>query len=203
MEMQFTEAIEKAIHQLVAEFQGNPRRFFNERDLHWSLYHYLRQQDIFQGQEATDLIRAEFPTRKVYEGRRPARGHFDLVVLEPNLLADPRVANMAPWDPWKPFLELVEVLIAVEVKMWVERSSDKQMNEKIDWDIKKLTDEENAVKHAYLLNFVQLDFSRPIMKRFYLNLCEHLKLQAKQGPKILCVPSDITMQPASESWVSP
>lgn len=181
MKMDFIEATEKAIHQLVTEFRENSNRFYNERDLHWSLYHCLSQQGIFQGEEAIKLIRAEFATHRVYRERRPARGHFDLVVLEPD--------------------SLVDVLIAVEVKMWAQRSSDEQMKKKIDWDIEKLTDKENGVKHAYLLHFVKLDFGRPIMKSFYRTLYDQLRLQAKQGLRILCVPSDATIPPASCNWL--
>ncbi len=64
MEEQFIEAVNKAIGQVVLDFQGDPTRYWNERDIHWSLFHYLKQQEIFQQNYITELIRAEFPTRK-------------------------------------------------------------------------------------------------------------------------------------------
>jgi len=201
MEEQLVGAIEKAIGELVAEFQGDPDRYFNERDMHWSLFHHLRRQDVFKSESASGLIRAEFPTRAVYEGRRPARGHYDLAVLDPDSLADPRVAGMKPWDEWAPYLEIVRVLVAVEVKAWSDR---RKHEERVDWDVEKLTDPRNPVKHAYLLNFVQLDFERPPMRDFYQTLREYLAVQARRWPqlRVLCVPSDTGIQPdAGENWI--
>ncbi len=204
MEEQLVEAVEKAIDLLVVEFQGNPDRFFNERDMLWGLFHYLKQQDIFQSEYAKGTIRAEFPTRRKYPGKRPARGRYDLVVLHPDSLADPRVAKMKPWDEWDPYLEIVRVLVAVEVKMWLQRRSDPKMADILDWDIEKLTDSENAVNRPYLLNFIQVDFSRSHMQSFHLKLRKHLMGQAERWPqlKILYVPSDTTVQPkANENWI--
>jgi len=204
MEEQFIEAVNKAIGQVVLDFQGDPTRYWNERDIHWSLFHYLKQQEIFQQNYITELIRAEFPTRKKYreEGGKPARGHYDLVVLEPASLATPAVCEMSPWAPWGEYLELVKVVGAVEVKMWWFRWSDFQ--QRVGWDIEKLTDSQNAVKYPYLLNFVQLDFSRQQMKDYYHKLRKHLMEQAKLWPKlkILCVPGDIKIQPLSDNWIS-
>ncbi len=203
MEEQFIEAVDKAIGQVVLDFQDNPTRYWNERDIHWNLFRYLKQQEIFQQNYITELIRAEFPTRKKYreEGGKPARGHYDLVVLEPESLAAPAVCEMPPWAPWDEYLLQVKVMIAVEVKMWVDRWSNIQ--ERIGWDIQKLTDQENAVEHPYFLNFVQLDFSRPQMKDYYHKLRNHLIEQANQWPqlKILCVPSDVKIQPQSNNWI--
>ena len=47
MEEQFIEAVDKAIEQVVLDFQGNPSRYWNERDIHWNLFHHLKQQGLF------------------------------------------------------------------------------------------------------------------------------------------------------------
>lgn len=96
---------------------------------------------------------------------------------------------------WSEYLPQVKVVVAVEVKMWLVRWSDFQ--QRVGWDIRKRTDPQNAVEHPYLLNFVQLDFSRQQMKDYYHRLRKHLVEQAKQYPKlkILCVPSNTEIQP--------
>ena len=206
MEEQLIEAVNKAIGQLVLDFQGDPTRYWNERDIHWNLFHCLKQQGIFQQGYVTELIRAEFPTRKKYreEDGKPARGHYDLVVLAPEPFATKALQEMPSWAPWDKYLPLVQIMAAVEVKMWVDRWSDTQRDERVGWDILKLTDPGNAVEHAYLLNFVQLDFSRPQMKDYYHKLRKHLIEQAKHQLKlkILCVPSDCGIQLPSDNWIS-
>ena len=206
MEAQFIEAVDKAIGQVVLDFQGDPTRYWNERDIHWKLFHYLKQQGIFQKSYITELIRAEFPTCAEYRevDGKPARGHYDLVVLESDSLAAPAVREMAPWAPWGEYLSQVEVLVAVEVKMWVDRWSDTQRDERVGWDILKLTDTRNAVRRPYLLNFVQLDFRRPQMKEYYHKLRKHLIEQLEQWSqlKILCVPSNVDIQSPNDNWIS-
>ena len=44
MDEQFVEATERAIDQLISDFQTEPNRFWNERDIHRSLFCYLKQQ---------------------------------------------------------------------------------------------------------------------------------------------------------------
>jgi hypothetical protein len=100
-------AVEKAISMIVAAFQNNPKRFWNERDIHWSLFYYLKHQRVSEEAYPTELIRAEFPTRKVFPGEKPARGHYDLVILDAESYYKPEVQNMEAQTPWKAFLELV------------------------------------------------------------------------------------------------
>ena len=38
--------IEKAIAEVAKNFQNNPDRFWNERDMHWSLFYYLKQAQV-------------------------------------------------------------------------------------------------------------------------------------------------------------
>jgi hypothetical protein len=149
------------------------------------------------------LIRAEFPTRKKYEGRKPARGHYDLVVLDPVSYNDRRVVTMKPWEEWEPYLKLVDVLVAVEVKMWLQRWSDRNLREVLEWDVEKLTYKENGARHPYLLNFVQFDFSKPHLQDFYQKLRDRLAEIAEGNTelKILYVRSDVTLQ-ADTNWIT-
>ena len=103
---------------------------------------------------------------------------------------------------WGEYLPQVKVVVAVEVKMWLARWSDFQ--QRAGWDIRKLTDRQNAVGCPYLLNFVQLDFSRQQMKDYYHRLQKHLIERAEQCPqlKILYVSSNTEIQPQSDNWVS-
>ncbi len=204
MKEQFIEAVDKAIEHVVFDFQRDPSRHMNERDIHWNLFNCLKQQGVFQQNYVAELVHAEFPTRAEYkEGEsRSARGHYDLVVLEPGSLDAPAVREMSLWAPWRKYLPLVGVVVAVEAKLWWYRRKDFQQI--VGWDIRKLTDLQNAVGCPYFLNFVHLNFSRPQMKKYFLELREYLMAQNKQWPdlKILCVPSDADIQPQSDNWIS-
>ncbi len=104
---------------------------------------------------------------------------------------------------WGEYLPQVKVVVAVEVNMWLVRWSDFQ--QRVGWDIRKLTDRQNAVGCPYFLKFVHLNFSRPQMKKYYLELREYLTAQNKQWPdlKILCVPSKTKIQlDPSDNWIS-
>ena len=205
MEGQFIEAINSAIKKVISDFQGNPSNYWNERDIHWNLFHYLKQQQVFQQGHAfqqgrvTELIRAEFPTRGTYGEQRQARGHYDLVVLDPASLANMDERAMSDWGPWGEYLTQAQVLIAVEVKVWWYRWRD--IGQRIGWDIEKLTDSRNKVRHPYYLNFIHLKFGQA---EYYQRLCQHLEGQGKKFPqlKILCVPSDPKIQSRGGNWIS-
>jgi len=203
MEKEFVEATDRAIARLVADFQVQLSRFWDERDIHWYLFHYLKLDPVFLRDYGTEPIRAEFPTRRVYtEGAKPARGHYDLVILDPTSVTSPPVSQMPAWAPWEGYLPHVVVLVAIEVKTWVNRT--KNIPKKADWDIDKLTDPLNAVRQGYFLNFIQLDFSRKHMLDFYQDLREYLVEKAKKWTKlrILCVPHDKGIQPdPRQNWI--
>lgn len=200
MDEQFLEATERAIDQVVSDFQNEPNKFWNERDIHWSLFYYLKQQEVFQRHYATELIRAEFPTLGKYgkEGKE-ARGHFDLVILDPASVATDTVRKLPSWTPWDDYLPLVKVLVAVEVKTWVDRLRF----DRTKWDIQKLVDSENKVKYSYFLNFVQLNWEKIEMKAYYQKLQRYLSTKTKPKLKVLCVPNDITIQAGqADNWIS-
>jgi len=154
MEYRCVEATERAITKLVDDFQSYHNRFWNERDLHWSLFHYLKQEEAVQEDYVTQLFRAEFPTLKKFGTKSPARGHYDLVILEPESYSAPAVQKMKAQDSWDDFLRLVKLVAAVEIKLWLARLKP----ERGDWDIQKLVEPPNNVLNGFFLNFVQLDF---------------------------------------------
>jgi len=200
MEAQFVEAVEKAISNLVTDFQAQPGDFRNERDMHWALFHYLKQQYFLErNYYGAELVHAEFPTRMKYGEKRTARGHYDLVILDPNSAA--AVRELPPSASWDIYLPLVEVMVAIEVEIWVNRAD---FHKKVDWDIKKLTDPHKPVKYPYLLTFVQLDFNRRKMLDHYRSFQKYLVDQARYCPKlrILCIPSNSKIQPEPrQNWL--
>jgi len=194
-------AIEKAIAMVVSDFQKYPERFWNERDIHWSLFYYLKYQRVSEEAYPTELIRAEFPTRKVFPGKKPARGHYDLVILDAESYYKPEMQNMKAQAPWKEFLELVEIAVAIEVKLWLNRLRPENMAKRVDWDITKLTDKPNNVHNAYFLNFVQLNFKSGYMMKYYQELRDYLNTKKQPGLSILCIPSDPKIQSMSANWL--
>jgi hypothetical protein len=203
MGKEFVEATDRAIARLVADFQAQPPRFWDERDIHWYLFHYLKLDPVFLRDYGTEPIRAEFPTRRVYtEGAKPARGHYDLVILDPTSVTSPPVSQLPFWAPWEKCLPHMAMLVAIEMKTWVDRTTN--IPERANWDINKLTDPLNAVRQGYFLNFVQLDFSRKHMLNFYQDLREYLMEKARKWPKlrILCVPHDKGIQSdPRKNWI--
>jgi len=196
--------VKKAISHVVADFQHNPERFWNERDIHWSLFHYLKRERGTKEAYPTQLVRAEFPTCKVFPGKKPARGHYDLVIIDAESYNIPEIKNMKAQAPWQEYLELLKLSVAIEIKLWLNRLNPENMADRVNWDITKLTDKPNNVQNAYFLNFVQLNFKSEYMRDYYNRLREYLSNQKKKWPalNILCVPSDRQVQPTSkENWL--
>ena len=195
--------IEKVISQVVADFQNNAERFWNERDIHWSLFHYIKQEEAIKESYPTELIRAEFPTRKVFPSEKPARGYYDLVILDAESYFSPEVQIMNAQTPWKEYLELIQIDVAIEIKLWLNRLNPVNMANRADWDIQKLTNTPNNIGNAYFLNFIQLNFKSEYMRKYYHQLREYLSNQKGKYPSlnILCVPSDTNTQSQSDNWL--
>ena len=198
MEKQFIEATEMAITKLVAEFQCKAGRYWNERDLHWILYYNLRA--VFPENDPLELLRAEFPTIKKY----PARGHYDLTILDPISYYSEDVQRLTMDAGWDDYLPKLKVLIAIEMKLWQARLSWEIVDEQVNWDIQKLTDVENKAEHPYFLNFIQLDFRKSIMKEYYIELRKRIMslCSGRSNIRILYVPNQIEIQSDSDSWLS-
>lgn len=195
-------AIENAVSKIVIDFQSDANRFWNERDIHWSLFHYLKQEPECNEKYPTQILRAELPTLKVFEGVKPARGHYDLVVLDSDSYLRRDVQEMKAQASWQEFLESIQIAAAIEIKLWLNRMKRENMEERINWDIRKLTDKPNNIENAYFLNFVQLDFKRPHVETFYNELREYLAARKCLGLNILCAPSDNLFQPDhKDDWL--
>jgi hypothetical protein len=194
--------VENCISQVVHDFQKYPERFWNERDLHWCLFYYLKHANVCTEAYPTQFIRAEFPTRNVFKGKKPARGHYDLVILNEESYSKPEVQKMKAQAPWQPYLDLVVIDVAIEMKLWPSRFNRKDMLERIDWDVRKLTEEPHNIKNAYSLNFIQLDFKSEYNKKFYLQLKECLRNYKRKhaAVNILCVPSSTQIHPISKVY---
>lgn len=104
---------------------------------------------------------------------------------------------------WQEYLNPLKITVALEIKLWLYRLKSDNMKERVDWDIKKLTDKPNNIQNAYFLNFVQLDFKRDIYEAYYQQLRDYLLKQKKQFPKlnILCVPSDSQVHSNKANWL--
>ncbi len=196
MEERLKKSLENSISHLVSDFQSNITRTWNERDLHWSLFYNLKREDVVPEKYTTQLIRAEFMTLKKFGDVNPTRGHYDLVILDSKSVEED-VPPSTSWDEWLP---KVTWLIAVEIKLWLARLP----LGRADWDIQKLTESPNNIRNAYFLNFVQLNFSRKIMKDYYQDLRKYLEGRKHKYPylNILCVPCDTLIQPvSSKNWL--
>lgn len=193
-------AVENAVANIVADFQRYPKRFWNERDIHWSLFYYIKQEKVVKEAYPTELIRAEFPTFNTYGTERPSRGHYDLVILDAESYNVPEVQDMENQEPWSEYLKFVKITVAIEVKLWWIRSRSDLMADRASRDITKLTDKPSNIESAYFLNFVQLDFQREYNKAYYQQLREYLVNQKQSGLNILYAPSDPNIQPNPKQY---
>lgn len=178
-------AVESAIEKVVQDFQREPNRFVNERDIHWLLFHYLQLEQSWNVENPARLIRAEFPTRKIYPEKHRGRGHYDLVVLDSEPYFNQAFQKTRAQAPWQ-----IKIKAAVEIKLWLTRCNPDDMAKRITWDINKLTDRENEVQYAYFINLVQLPFEK-LYKDFYRNLHEYLGKINHANLRILCAPADL------------
>lgn len=194
------EAIQRAIDQVVAEFQQHPHKLWNERYLHWSPFHYIKQQGVVSEAYYTQLIRAKFPTQKIFSKRRPAREHYDMVILDSDPYLIPEVQYMERKGNLGDFLNSIRLKIAIEIELWEARLKQDKVEQIIKWNKDKLTKLPNNIMTALFLNFVKMNFNKEQNYKYYQDLREHLSLIKEQYPelKILCVHGDHMFQPDPE-----
>lgn len=201
MNKEIVKAVEEAVNLVVADFQNNTTRFWNERDIHWCLFYYLKKENVVREKYPSELIRAEFPTLNRFGNKETFRGHYDLVILDDKSCRKPEVQAMKAQTEWKEFLPLVDLTLAIEIKLWVAR---RQFEEIIKWDVEKLTEKPHKVLNAFLLNFVQLDFDKSHNQDYYKRLHQHLRGFKRKFPgmQIVCVPNEKWIQPdPSDNWL--
>lgn len=190
-----TGTVERAIDHLIADFQRHNDRFWNERDLHCSLFYYIRQEGTVREEYPTHLIRAELPTVRRYDGHR---GHYDLALLDRETWPRVTPQPVRGRDPWLRYLDLVRVSVAIELKLWLS----KLRPERAELDIDKLTLPENGVRTAFHVNLVQLDFEQPSARNYYHSLRAYLAKMTRPGLRIVCAPSDVAVQPdPRDNWL--
>jgi hypothetical protein len=182
-------AVESAIEKVVQDFQRDPNRVWNEREINWLLFHYLQLEKSCAQEYPAQLIRAEFPTLKVFKEGHQGRGHYDLVVLDSESCFNQTVEDTKTQYPMQSFLEAVRIKAAVEIKLWSTRCNASDMAKRINWNVKKLTEKPNNVQFAYFINLVQLPFKQPYLE-FNHDLFEYLRNIKHDNLRILFAPAD-------------
>ena len=182
-------AVESAIEKVVQDFQRDPNHIWNEREIHWLLFHYLQLEKSWSQEYPAQLVRAEFPTLKIFTGEHQGRDHYDLVVLDAESPGDEEFQNINIKSPRQSFLEVVKINAAVEIKLWSARCRPEDMARRIDWNVKKLTEKPHNVQFAYFINLVQLPLKEPYIK-FYRDLHEFLRTIKHDNLRILFAPAD-------------
>jgi hypothetical protein len=111
---------------------------------------------------------------------------------------------VATSSTWEPHLTRVDLLAAIEIKLWLQRVNPERTDELISWDVRKLVEQPHRVQNPYYLNFVNLDFSRVEMKEYYARLKARLltKKAPQPGLKVLYVASDKSISPdPTKCWL--
>ena len=187
-----TQGFKIAIDRVVKDFQKCADRWWAERDIDWLVFHYLREEKICPPTD-NDYIRAEFPT--IREHGKRLRRYYDVAILDPQSAGLTADRN----EEWGTLLPKIDVLAAVEVKVWHSASQVANGAERADPDIEKLMDPVNKVGNAYFLNFIEIDGHSPSYRGFRA----YLTKVKKKYPRIniLCVPSLRATQDIAKDWV--
>jgi len=162
--------IESSISELARRFRESPLDFFTESDLHSWLYHalleipeLLRRYGMAEASGKTVLVHREYPTFFRFRERLPVektgpparRGHYDLVVLNPDFVTTypPEIVTNQTFSmvegktwPMKP------ILAAIEVKLLTRRPSAQIMQD-MEIDFQVLQQSDPWVSSAHLLVF--------------------------------------------------
>jgi hypothetical protein len=162
--------IERCIKSLGEKFLKWPYNFFTESDAHSFLYYYIFRSGYkllklpYQTKDSsikTVLIHREYPTsfrhRKSNMGldEKGGRGHYDLVVLNPDFVASHSIGEVIAKDFKKCCKdENDHLLAAIEFKLIVNPLS-KGLESEIEKDFKKLTWSINnrQSRSAYMIIF--------------------------------------------------
>lgn len=181
-------AVESAIEKVVKDFQRDPNHSWNESEITCLLFHYLQSEKDIKQEYPAQLIRAEFPTLKVFK-ESGDRGYYDLAVLDSESYTSQKFLPAEDQVPWN-----VKIGAAIEIRVWSDKCSSEDMTERIKRDVKKLTEQPNNVQYAYYINLVQLPFEDPSLI-FYGDLYEYLRNVKHKNLRILIAPADPTFAP--------
>ena len=146
-----TEDLESRIQKLISKFMNEPKFFYSESDMQCYLYHLLYENPVLQkdyftkGGVKTSILHNEYQTYGTYvkenkllkKSERGRRGHFDLVILDPDSVSQERL--------WKS-----KILFAIEMAF-----NNMDLTH-FDNDLTKLTDSRNKVTNGYMLWFLSV-----------------------------------------------
>ncbi|EKD26283.1 MAG: hypothetical protein ACD_79C01283G0004 [uncultured bacterium] len=191
--------IEKCINSLGEKFLKWPYNFFTESDAHSFLYYYIfrsgpKELKLFYStindDEKTVLIHREYPTNFRYHKENMSldeetggRGHYDLVILNPDFIKDHNIKEVIAQDYKKTCQKNIKehLLAAIEFKLITKPLSAGLKNE-IEKDFKKLAwavkDKEQA-KNAYLIIF-----NRTRKEEVFLN---DLRKYSAENPEVKAI----------------
>lgn len=133
--------IQDAIKEIICDFKKCPQKYFTEEDIRWRLMSQIKQLLHNCGKEEvpicngqTSIIHGEYPTpykcdmkNKGFILKKPdekgfRRGHFDIVILDPNSIRDYnfeiiRAQDYSKFLPQLPFLPMPFVDTIIELML--------------------------------------------------------------------------------------
>ena len=181
--------IEKCIKSLAEKFLKWPYNFFTESDAHSFLYYYIfrsgykRLKLSYPTKDSsikTVLIHREYPTSFRYRknnmelDEKGGRGHYDLVVLNPNFIANHSIGEVIAKNFKKCCKdENDHLLTAIEFKMIVNPLS-KGLESEIEKDFKKLT---WAIKTRQARSAYMIIFNRFRQEKTFASSLDEIALQ--------------------------
>lgn len=185
--------IEKCIKSLGEKFLKWPYNFFTESDAHSFLYYYIFRSGYKQLKQfyptndssfKTVLIHREYPTsfryRKINMERdeKGGRGHYDLVVLNPDFINKHSIEEVIAKDFKKCCKDEPDhLLAAIEFKLIVNPLSSRLESE-IRKDFQKLT---LAIETRQTRNAYMIIFNRARPEKTFIN---SLKEIDEQNPSV-------------------
>jgi hypothetical protein len=163
------EKIESKIKTIVNHFRRRPLNYFTESDIHSYLYlafyrdkNFSRLYPTLNPVEKTILIHREFPTFFKYENKLPivpsdkakSRGHYDLVILNPEFVMANSFAVVTNKDyslMHKKF-DITPLIAAIEFKFIIGEINENMLRN-IEMDFQKLKYTEPYSYSRYFLLF--------------------------------------------------
>jgi hypothetical protein len=174
--------IERCINSLGEKFLKRPFNFFTESDAHSFLYYYIFRSGSkalkvtypSKDGEETVLVHREYPTSFRFRKENMdlfesgGRGHYDLVILNPDFLANHSIDEVIAKDFKKCKVEVQDhLLTAIEFKFIVSPLS-KNMRSEIIKDFRKLVMalEAGQTQTAYLIVFNRSSHEEDFIREF-------------------------------------
>ncbi len=203
--------IEKCINSLGEKFIRYPYNFFTESDAHSFLYYYIFRSGYKQLKLPyptkdpfikTVLVHREYPTNFRYRkysmelDEKGGRGHYDLVVLNPEFVANHSIAEIMAKDFKKTCKdESYHLLAAIELKLIANPLSGRFQDEiekdfcKLSWAIDK--------KHAWSVYMVI--FNRCRHEEAFVNKLDRI---ARENPNVRGLYIESVLKPERNCYIN-